>query len=660
MRFCFFNILILVAQLGYSSSIDLLKKFDWDSIPVLHSITDEDRKADELILKELTVFEYFYENDQFFSEYILCHKITLVNTDLGIELNNKIYLGIENSTEMIVQKARVINRDGSVNILNENDIIEAVDQENKSKYKYFALEGLEKGCEIEYFYLIKTIPKYAGSSIYFQDEVARKNVEFRIYSPANLLFKTKSLNGFPDLVLTHTDDNKNLLSATIDYIPERKEEEYALYNPNLMQVMYKIDQDTLTKSANIVSYKDVATTLYRNIYESSSSKEHRLLKRFIKKIDIPKSASVEEKVRKIEQYIKTNIMVVAFNGSQDHENISSIIFSNVANDVGITKLFALIFNELKIDHKLVLTCDRELKKFDKDFESYHFLEQYLLYFSGPDKYLIPTHPFYRLGFIPYEFTNNYGLFICKANDGPEIKVESKIDFIPPADFTSNGNIHNVEALFGNDLDNPTIFFTTSLKGMYAQYFQPYYDFLHQNEIIKLNKDIIKSIFSEAEVMEVTSENIGSEHFGIEPLMINAKLTGEQFVELAGDKIIFKIGELLGPQEELYKANFREFDIESNFNREYVREIKFNIPQGYEVKNLDALNTDIYVLDKATNQRTMAFTSNYKRVDNNVIVTIIEYYTQIHTPVKYYNDFRKVINAAADFNKIALLIEPEKK
>lgn len=650
-------ILILISfQLILSAQPELLNKYNWDEVPVLHTLNDEDKKSGELILKELTVLEFFYDAQDDFSEYVLYHKITLVNSDMAIEMNNKIYLSIENSTEMLVQKARVINRDGSVHILKEEDIIEAVDEESKGRYKYFALEGLQKGCEIEYFYLIKTIPVYTGSSRIFQDETPRKNVEFKIYSPDNLLLTTKSLNGFPELKLAQTENNKNLLSAQIDYIPSRSHEEYAAYEPNLMQVMYKIDQDLLRGSKNIISYQDAANSLYIRIYKEVNSQEHKLIKQFVKEMQLNEILSEEEKIRHVEQYIKTRVIVVPDHGSAKPEDIKSILTSNTTNDFGITKLYALIYNELGINTDLVLTCNRNNKKFEKDFEAYHFLEQYLFYFPSLDKYMIPTDPFFRLGFIPYEYTYNQGLFIHHYLKNVNGNVDIEVKFIPALDYILNGNELLVDVSFEEDLYNPKISLSTTFRGLYAQYFQPYYDFLGQDEKRKMNENIIRNIIPEAEIIKLSSENTGSVFFGTKPLVFRTDIIGTRYIEVANNKVLFRIGELLGPQAELYQEYTREFDIESNFNRDYSREIKFNIPSGYKVRNLDALNMDIYVIDENTKQKTLAFISNYTISENEVTVSISEYYKSILLSGKDYEGFRKVINAAADFNKIALLFE----
>jgi hypothetical protein len=66
-----------------------------------------------------------------------------------------------------------------------------------------------------------------------------------------------------------------------------------------------------------------------------------------------------------------------------------------------------------------------------------------------------------------------------------------------------------------------------------------------------------------------------------------------FVKKAGPDFILKIGKLLGGQITLDEKNQeRNIDVYMNFARGYEYTIKVEIPAGYEVKGLDALNLDI--------------------------------------------------------------------
>jgi len=80
-----------------------------------------------------------------------------------------------------------------------------------------------------------------------------------------------------------------------------------------------------------------------------------------------------------------------------------------------------------------------------------------------------------------------------------------------------------------------------------------------------------------------------------------------------------------------------------------RKIVFEIPGGYSVKNLDDIN--LSVVHKENDTVTMGFVSNYTKSGNTVTVNIYETYAKIYYPLEQFEDFKKVINASADFNKI---------
>jgi hypothetical protein len=87
---------------------------------------------------------------------------------------------------------------------------------------------------------------------------------------------------------------------------------------------------------------------------------------------------------------------------------------------------------------------------------------------------------------------------------------------------------------------------------------------------------------------------------------------------------------------------------------YDRVIKIHLPEGYGVKNADDLIFDIAYRDEA--DVPFSFKSDYSEENNVLTVHVEEYYKEIYAPVSRYEDFRKVVNAAADFNKITLVLE----
>ena len=53
-----------------------------------------------------------------------------------------------------------------------------------------------------------------------------------------------------------------------------------------------------------------------------------------------------------------------------------------------------------------------------------------------------------------------------------------------------------------------------------------------------------------------------------------------------------------------------------------------------------------------------FDSNFEVKNNQLSILIDEYYDEIYYPANKFEGFRKVINAAADFNKVTLILKPE--
>ena len=53
---------------------------------------------------------------------------------------------------------------------------------------------------------------------------------------------------------------------------------------------------------------------------------------------------------------------------------------------------------------------------------------------------------------------------------------------------------------------------------------------------------------------------------------------------------------------------------------------------------------------------MGFVSGYKLEGKVLTITVEEYYKKVQLPISAYADFQKVINAAADFNKVTLILE----
>ena len=117
-----------------------------------------------------------------------------------------------------------------------------------------------------------------------------------------------------------------------------------------------------------------------------------------------------------------------------------------------------------------------------------------------------------------------------------------------------------------------------------------------------------------------------------------------------------MGELIGKQTEMYQEKKRKLPLDSEFQREYARTITINIPEGYQIANLEDIHLDESYSED--DESLMAFKSNYELKGDQLIITADEHYKTNHLPVEKFENYRRVINSAADFNKVVLVLEPK--
>ncbi len=650
--FTAFLLLALFSE-GVSQAIKY-KSYQWEAKPVLHKVSAEDAQKPELVLKDTKVVEFAYNSKDELEEYVLVHKIIRVNSDDAINANNKLYLPLQNLNDLILNKVRVITSKGKVTELNDKDIKEAKDERSGRTYKYFAIEGIDLGSEIEYYHLWRTRPAYTGSVYFIQNEYDKRDVLFEIIAPKSFTFEASSLNGFPTLTVDTTNTEKYVLSARKDAIKGLKDEVWSLYKPNLMQVQYKLKYVARYGKKELHTYSEASESLYKMIYAPLSKGAKSGVAKLVKSMKINAADSEEKKVRAVEDFLKSNYAVVNAN-IEGVENVEAILKNKYANQKGMTILFAAVYNELKIENQLVLTSSRNEARFRTDYQAYNFLDEYLLFFPNINNYVATTDLLSRLGYIPFYWSYNNALFIKPVEMGGYTTGLGKVKFIDALPADKTGEKLDVEVvLAGDDIDEASLTVKRELWGYYAQNYQPLYDFVEENQKAELDKALLNFISPNAEILSKEISNTGIANFGINPLIVNMKIKNEGFVSKAGNKFLVNIGNMIGPQAEMYQDKERKMPVENDFNRTYLRTITMPIPTGYKATNLEKLKFDVFLENDG--KKTAGFYSDYKIEGGKVVVSVKEYYAQIAYPLADYEKFRKVINAAADFNKVAVVLE----
>jgi hypothetical protein len=89
-----------------------------------------------------------------------------------------------------------------------------------------------------------------------------------------------------------------------------------------------------------------------------------------------------------------------------------------------------LLRRLNIGHELVVTSDRADVAFDESFDSWNYLDNYILYFPETKQMLAPAHPDFRYGMVPPGWTASKGLFVRTVKLGSTESAVGTVRDIP--------------------------------------------------------------------------------------------------------------------------------------------------------------------------------------------------------------------------------------
>ncbi len=646
MKKAFSILLVLVAVTLHAS----VTPYEWEKNRTRVQLTAAERALTEIVLKQHIQYDYDLDNNQFVM-YSTVHSIVYVNNTEAIQKHNRIVIPMYNTIELVDVKARVITKEGKVILFDKNNLKTLNEDESGNAYKIFAMEGVELESEIEYYFV-----KKQGGRLYdrafLQTDALIKSSSFFLSCPKHLKFDFKSYNGY-ESVKADSQGEKNTYSVSMTNIPGLKKENFASFDANRKRIEFKLAYNVAKSESRIYTWEEAAKTFYR-ILTDLSKDETKALDKYISKLNDNPALPIEQRIRNIENQIKSTIQVNRDGNGDDLSNVASVIKLKVASREGLTKVFVGIFDKLKIECQPVITCNREQSKFDGDFDTWSYLDEYILYFPETKFYLSPYAPETRYPLIPPNLTANQGLFIQPFVLGNLKTGLGVIGEITPADYLQSKDDLDLTFVVNGDLTSSTIHVIRSFSGYNASFIAPYFSIMTQEQKQKLVEDITKQTAPDPAIKKWDVKFLPE---GSGKLVLDVELESSHFIERAGPRLLLKVGELIGPQVEMYREDNRVSEIENDYNRGYDRLMKISIPKGYTVKNMKDLNLDVTYKDK--DNMPYLFQSNATQEGDVVVVSIKEYYKQIFAPVQRYEDYRKVINAAADFNKVTLVLEKKK-
>lgn len=450
----------------------------------------------------------------------------------------------------------------------------------------------------------------------------------------------------PEPELDSLDNDRIQYRMDIDTLPPATEELFSAYEANLAKVLYTLE--SINNNSGYVNYGNVAENYWANTHPEISKSARKAIEKLLKsEIKLASHSTPSDKIRAIEEYIKTHY----FKADQAQSTeLDYILKEKFTTNLGMAVVTCAFLDLAGIEYEMGFTCDRFELKFDEEFEALSYLQEPFIYFPETDGFLMPSGAYTRYDLLPYEFTHNHALFLKQVTVGDYSTAVAKTKFIEAQPAERSINTIKTDVDLSDPTGDPTIQFERSFSGYAAYSIQPVLSVMNQEDRDKVIEDLCKITGGNTRVVKAEAEHTESADVNLHPLLLKGELVYPGLKQKAGDKYLIKIGELIGEQSTLYGSDTRSLAIENNYNRIYNRTITVRLPEGYAFKNLEDLEIDIEDLDG-----TVAFKSSYTLDGDVLTITVNEHYKQIEYPAEDYEAFRTVINAAADFNKIVLVL-----
>ena len=646
-KIIFTGLLILVLRSALCLDFNPL---DWDKKPTFTELDDSLLKENAVYIKYEVRYDFRHEDDGDLYQYETEHKIVRINNSEAIKNFNTYYLNDESVLEWVAIKARTFSKKGTINEFDEENIKEVVDEENGNAYKIFAVDGIEEGNTVEFL----TIKKKSAESFqrdYFQFYYPVIKANYTISCPDKLRYLCKVYNGEMHEQNPLIKDSLVIYNISGENIPALYDERYSYRNKNRLRIEYRLDRNLYKGKYQLNIWDVAAKSIYEQFY-FLGKKEQKRLDDFLSELNV-ENLNEKDRILYVEDLVKKEFFIQD-SYADGYTDLEFILEQKISYDKGLTKLLSNVFKRINVKHNVVLTSSRDQIEFDKDFPSWNFLSKYLIYFPNQDMYLDPSDKFYRLGEVPGLNTAQYGMFIREVTIGDYNSAIADIKYIQES--KAEDNYDHIYTLAQLDVDKGLANISlerafSGLSGGYLQNVIPMLDDEEKDNSLK-NLSAMKDLqpeFKELKILDKSTHPLASDA----GFVFKGELSTNALFEYAGNNILFKIGALIGPQAEMYQENERQTTIEHAFNHVYYRELKLKIPEGYRIKNPQA--GEINVKSSEVNPM-FAFVSTAQMDGEYYIISIDEYYKSVYAPKEEVEAFKKVVNAAADFNKVVLVLE----
>jgi hypothetical protein len=630
--------------------------YDWEKEPKF-MVTDSVQHIGYIYkISDKTTKEIWINSEGRGELYETIHLRFKILTEAAIDLYNKIEISLYGVEEILKLKARTIKADGTVSNL-PTSAIKHISNYNESgvDYKSFVFEGLEIGSEVEYLYTFKRTVNVYGWS-YLQWNADAGSEEFKLIYPSHLDFRIKSYGtGITVTSDTIKKDSREYIYKTFtnSKVKGIKSEPYANWKAHLARVDYVLDKNTQTGNYEMSTYKILAQNYYTNIYPDDPKPNKKGVS-LLKKIN-GNNTDKTQTAKNIENYVKLNFKTA---DSPSDKNMNRIFTGLQGSFLDKCSAFIDLFRAAGFKVELVFTADNSSRLFDPEFETPSNCNEFLIYLPEINYFMSPENILMRSGYYDQAVFEQKGMFVKQVCVGDFCSGVHYISTIPAKKAEESVHDMNLDISFSPDMSNTRIKFENTMTGYHSSSYQPIFGFLEQSAQDELKKGIVEGFTGEYIKADIEVENGSYEASFEKPFILKGEATTETLLENAGDRYLFKIGFVLGEQYEMYDKVQRQLPIENDYNRIYSRTIKVTVPDGYEISNMQDFQNNKISCDY-NGKDAAGINFEYSLSGNIFTIKIVEYYNILNLPIEEYDEYVKVINGSADFNKKGIFFSPKK-
>ena len=635
------NIVFIIILFTYTinSYSQYYKDYNWEKEPNIVDIAVDNINDSSVGIFEKTIVEFIsgkFSNT--IIKYETHHYQIKVLNDKDISRHSNIIIPMDEVISLVDIKVRIVNENGELNEFDSKTISELDDFESSANFKTFHLAGVKNNSTIEVLYTLEKKYNIHGNKILQKSYSIKKSEFLLIPGPTEGIIKTYGVDSKVKDTLIRTYPIKII---EIDDIPSIIDEEYATAIANRQRLSFQcpLPDDNMNQEdywENIVS--NISPIMFpKNIHPKIFETSSELIQKNEK--------NVYNIANKIDDYIK-NHFTISENNNASLNNIDYILTNKTSNDFSIIQVYTQLLTAAGVNYEIVITANRYYNRFDSEFFDPNMLREFLIYFPEEKKYIAPNRLEYRIGEAPFDLLGNYGIYIDRL-----------LNFYFSEIIQSDKSYSRIKR-------NITLDFERKFKKVIIDEYQEYSGHWATNNRSMLNFSDEKGLAAFEDYLTATGiankkvlnyDIINGELFQKNyktPFIVNSKISTESLTTKIENEYVVKIGNVIGMQSQLYEEIDRFHPIEITYPNQYDYRIVVKIPKGYIIEGLEGLIFNKNYISLMGN-KICKFESNYEINENELVISIQEFYKNLRYQKNRYNEFRDVINSASDFHNTSI-------